>query len=883
MVFQIQKEFVKLRYCDSLHFQGFKRSIMRITFLLLLSSLFIIQNAFGQPAPCKSYPMNGYTGSCPITVIFSVDGKFIYTSDMVTLKKWDIESKTVIEEIAPFPYKLVSNTNDPRIITVNDKHIEYNLTSRTVVDKEKALLNRLNADGKKALAKWKKISPSLEIFFDRDSTISVIIVNLDYGRKSIHKVDLATSKYSLLASGESDFHYNPEMNTFFERDRKGNVTMTNIPTGKQVRTTNFEFENSVLSPDKKYLVSEGHYNTLFNDSQTGKEIFRATGGKAKFKSDGSSVFIYSTDDVGRLFYTAEFSIPDFKQLTTDVRPPWMEKFRRNGSMYLNPEKKTFYIHPDDWTSNVEMAVYERDIATGEEKNSVSFVYTPNTAEAKIEKDDRDARTRIGNNALEKLATMKTPPIVHAVEPYVHPKIADYSDKGEIVVYSNYGGPYGGGTVVIWSFPDGLPTAAYRDKFSTDQGASVAAGAVLVPGFIKNAKISPAGKIVALETSEGILFYEGEVQKSAFPKRILLGLLDNAAVLSDNDYKDIIVIDPFTGKTIGKVNTKGSLNVHTRIKPGVFVITEKERIGILDPASPSEIKFTPVAQLAENDPARYNLRGGTVTDNATGKVDLASGIKPTFTDSHVQSNFLIAYYYNEGFYIYDLRQKKTINEKAIYPGWMNDDKVVFLSGINKLLVWLSVPVFTRPNATDQDPGASAFTIDIATGEVTPYLMTEPRSSYVAKENAIKAEAFRYASLPCEEKKRDFNPGDNIGSTKDHPRSIVLGYDCDLKAYVVARRSLLNPGSNSTVQVSRLFAVTDEELRLQGYIESKKVFEVCPRCHGYPLEFSKQTTSGWSDWEQKSLNIYLYTRKWETKTEEIGTRCSVCRGEAWVKID
>lgn len=443
---------------------------MRLKHSIILAS-FVIPHIILAQTPCKSYPMNGYTGTCAITIIFSPDGKFIYTSDMQTLKKWDIESQKVIDEIAPFPYNLVSNTKDPRVIIIDNQYPEYNLISRTVIDREKTLLNQLNPEGKKALSKWKKTDSSLTIFFDRDSTFSLVIVNMDYGQNALYKIDLATSKSTLLASGESDFGYNAEMNTFFERDKKRNVIMTNISTGKQVRSANFDFENAYLSPDKKYLVSEGHYETLFHDSQTGKEIFRGTGGKAKFKSDGSGVFIYSTDDVGKLYYTAEFSTPDFKQLTTDVRPQWMEKFQRNGSMYLNPEKKTFYIHPRDYTNNVTMAVYERDIATGEVKGSVSFVYTPTAAEANIEKEERDARTRIGNNALEKLSTMKTPPIVHAVEPYVDPKITGYSDNGKIVVYSNYGGTFGGGTVVIWSFPDGLPTAAFRDEISTTRGAS----------------------------------------------------------------------------------------------------------------------------------------------------------------------------------------------------------------------------------------------------------------------------------------------------------------------------------------------------------------------------------------------------------------------------
>jgi hypothetical protein len=116
-----------------------------------------------------------------------------------------------------------------------------------------------------------------------------------------------------------------------------------------------------------------------------------------------------------------------------------------------------------------------------------------------------------------------------------------------------------------------------------------------------------------------------------------------------------------------------------------------------------------------------------------------------------------------------------------------------------------------------------------------------------------------------------------------RLIVLGYDCDVKAYVVAKRNMMHPGSNSTVQESRLYAMTEEEMSAQGFINVTKSYRICPVCHGYPMSYSKQTTSGWSDWEQKSLNIYVYTREWETKTEEIGTTCRRCKGDAWVKVD
>ena len=76
---------------------------MKVIATLIL--LFVAYAAFAQE-PCRGYPMKGYTGNCDLSVAFSSDGKYVYTSDRLTLKKWDIFTKEVVEE-SPVKKKII--------------------------------------------------------------------------------------------------------------------------------------------------------------------------------------------------------------------------------------------------------------------------------------------------------------------------------------------------------------------------------------------------------------------------------------------------------------------------------------------------------------------------------------------------------------------------------------------------------------------------------------------------------------------------------------------------------------------------------------------------------------------------------------------------------
>jgi hypothetical protein len=497
-------------------------------------------------------------------------------------------------------------------------------------------------------------------------------------------------------------------------------------------------------------------------------------------------------------------------------------------------------------------------------------------------DDKDQNARIGNEAIAKLATMKTPSIVHSLDAIMSQTLAyDYTDNGRVLISETLGG---GMVVIIWSFPGGEPVVAYRDQISTDRGASTSA--ILVPGDIQRAELSPSGKMVGLSTTEGVFFYEGAILKAKVPKRKLLGLLDNFALLSEipkedgDNLKDLVAVDPQTGKVISKVKTKpvGQF-FDTHYLPGKIVQSLPQGISILDPANPSVLQFYSNAQAPTSGPARFYLDRTTVTDRITGEKKEIPGLPADSYKTQLWSTIVIKNYFEKGFYIYDLNVGKTINDKILYSGWMNLNQALYLKDINKLLVIQTVPVYTWPGAKDDDPGASAFTIDVTTGDIVPYLLTEPRSKFMQRQNAQAAQAFRYASLPCEQKSHGFATGNTILSEK-FGTCIVLGYDCDLNAYVVAKREDLH-GPNSGTKVSRLYPLTEDEAKQQGYVDGGLIWQICPRCKGYPVTVETRTRSGWSDWEQKSLNIYVYTREWKTSTDNVEVRCTRCHGEAWIK--
>jgi hypothetical protein len=854
-------------------------------FFTTLAFLVATSLAVAQNEPCKSYPMNGYTGNCTFGYAISPDGKYFYSSDQNSLKKWDIATNKVIEEIKPFPHMLIGNTPDPRFLLLyvnpNDKKYEqeslFDLKLKTVSPyPEASLLRLLTAERSKPYLKFTKTNSGPDIYFNSDSTYAAIMD----GSNTLYQLQIATGKMTLLRACHGTPEYIPELNTFVTYYDKQGMMLVNFVTGKKVPIKPSKGYKPVLTPDKKYVVLAGR-GISFIDVETGKEVFTDwEGDRVKFSSDGSTFYTFSITDIRwdefSIHHSYKYSYPDFKKIKR-IDTQWL--FKSPDGFAFVADTELFY--------NFNGGL---DFETRAVKIPLSTAYVPTVAEQQAAVDRKEKNIRRGNDALAKLADLKTPSIVHSLNDNIKSLLMAYTDDGRVLIHDEYS-PYGGALVILWTFPDGNPIAAYRDQVSTDRGAP--SSAVLVPGLISRSYLSPLGKLVGFNTNQGALIYEGSVLKAKLDKKTILALLDGHALLGTADkdgfyYKDLVLVSTADGTLITKVKAKpsGLFEIDTRSVPGQILFPLRDEVGFLDLASPSEVKYIPNAQIPPSSIARYILKGRTVKDRITGKEEIIAGLGPfnlPFSDlSTTRSTYLINSYYNDGFYVYDLSSKKLLNEEPIFGGWEKYEFVTYLKNLNKLFIMSQVPVYTWPKAKDEDPGASAFTVDIGTGEITPYLLTEPRSKYVQMNAASEKAAFAYAALsPCEKMARNFGPGTNLYSSNGAPLSIVLGYDCDKEAYVVARRQLLHPGSNSVVQVSRLFPVTQEELSSQGYVATTNTWQVCPQCQGYPAGFVTEYYSGWSDWEQKSLNIHLYTRKWETKSHQMQVLCTRCKGEAWIR--
>lgn len=240
----------------------------------------------------------------------------------------------------------------------------------------------------------------------------------------------------------------------------------------------------------------------------------------------------------------------------------------------------------------------------------------------------------------------------------------------------------------------------------------------------------------------------------------------------------------------------------------------------------------------------------------------------------QGRYFLVSEENTGFTIFDIIKQKPLTNVPLYSGWKRFGDMVYLERLGKLLVIDNNSDYTIPNATTEHPGASAYTIDINTGAITPYLMTKGRQQRMAEAKAYsELQAYLYTPegrCATYGDKRKLGQG-VINRQNQNFEGIIVGYDCEENAYAIGYREPYNG------HFLMRFKLSDDDLRQYNLTESSG-FKVCPACNGHPVTYSRETTTGWSDWEQKSLIIYVYTRKWETKTITKEQVCKVCKGEA-----
>lgn len=210
--------------------------------------------------------MQGYTGKCAVSVVQAADGKHFYTSDQVTLKKWDLNTMKVVEEINDFPFAVHSITTDPDVLEVN----KYNQYSHYDLKQRGEWKAKLLADPKSNIPKKYKSAE----FIAYDESLNMLIVKTkSTSGYSIVKISLGEDgKVTVLAFAEHRISalYNAELKWLATLG--DDIIIFDMQSGKQLTKIDGyrEMFHFSLSPDKKYAALCVMWKAYILEVATGK-------------------------------------------------------------------------------------------------------------------------------------------------------------------------------------------------------------------------------------------------------------------------------------------------------------------------------------------------------------------------------------------------------------------------------------------------------------------------------------------------------------------------------------------------------------------------------------------------------------------------------------
>jgi len=860
--------------------------MMKQLILTAFLSFFIAPLLLAQD-PCKNYPMNGYTGKCSITTQMSSDGKFVYTSDLFTLKKWDIVTKKVVDEINPFPYMLTGNSTKSEQVIVLEKgeiggnqSIAYDLQKKALVDTKAEALALLSIEGKKSYDKLIKKTFRADILLDRENIFLIVTSN-----DVVSKLDPSSGKVITIGTAKNQ-HYEPISKTLFlnvdgKLELVNTVTLSRIKTG---RAFDLFIDQVLISPDKKYLITISRDVFVFLDPATGNEVKTlelksASYGSMRFKSDNSGFYIYGTQsscyrclDIKR---AQEYSYPDFTMVKDHLEI--MKNYKKLQSVFLDPDKNIFHLQKDDYH------IYQYDVATAKLLDSLSFRYKMNADEAENLTAEKEGRIKTGNKAISALYNMKMPAMYHEAKYNITINMDDYSDDGLVLMRDAY---HSGAAVILWSFPKGEPLIQYYNTY-TDKKTGIGSNSVVVPERIHKSYLSTDAKQIAFNTYEGLSIYESSTLKVKLDKKYMVALFNGKALITNAEYNALELISTETGKTIHKVaerNINNDFVDRHHAKDKVYFVNQYG-VAVYDLAKPAELTSVSSAEAEKIGYLKYSSGGGYSMfrkNRTTGKDEPIPGYRKP-DKAYQQNRYLLTAEPNEGFQIFDVETGKTITPKPLYSGWTGQETLVYFKNLNKLLVVENLPVFCRPNADVSEPGASAYTIDIASGEITPYLLHESRQEYVKMVQAFEAAMYAYTpKTDCERKTDAYPPGAMIPSRSAFlPTLLSVGYDCTEKVYIVATRDM-DKVNGIPIHVVRLHKKSLAELE-SDYIQPHGAnrYEICAHCGGAAAGMGTFYYTGWTDWEQQNFNIYTRRKVTNQKTVERAI-CGQCQGQGWIQV-
>ncbi|HYF70338.1 MAG TPA: hypothetical protein VD884_19500 [Ohtaekwangia sp.] len=860
--------------------------------------------------------MKGYIGDCEVTVSMSSDGKHIYSSDRKSLKIWDSSTNQVIDEISPFPYDLGNQSNNPDMVNVVDFASQvpgqiifpFSLSKRNVeVSKElndPKVKEILAKDGETYVGK-KFVIPELSLVF-YESKKSRQLKRIDL--RDNYKVTALNSKYA------SPVHVPGTKVVLFERKLNSGLGALSILDAENNtwKETSDYFNFTVRAGgkiDERHIALLNRRRVYILDSESGTIVFdkqipsEGNNLQVLFKPDRSGFYLFAEATKRIISPVFEFSYPELK-IVTEIEVTRHKKPEGTVVSMFNPTDESIFYKKDTYTAtHKELNVF--DLRTGVEKGVFSL-----EEKQKFNSEDeilanKDLRMHVGNKALEALRDLP-----ESVQPChscdgeykSFSYIDDYTIDGKVIIRDADGV---GGRCIVWKFPEGTPKMLYFS--STYFGDKPAENAAHVPALILNSMISSSGNEVGFNTVNGVYIYRGNTLIYEGNDKALKAMLNGKALICtpEEDKNKALILHPKDRKCLkfeiidlatGKPLRSAAIDSFVgKSEDGnqIFISFAKSQVPelkMIDLKNPAVIITVQGNDIKETGFAYKTAVEGSpsILDRLSGQTEFIPDfripkIQGQFDNRYViRNNYILTFEKGNGFTIVDIEKGKPITKMPLYSGWTQFKDMAYLKSIGKLLVIDNQPKYTGPNPGDEDPGASAFTIDVATAEIKPYLTSIDRKNYVISQKA-KAAALAYSYTPegrCASLSHSHNAGRAVFDPKTIKQvGIVMGYDCDEDVYAVAYREVID--QNAGIYQIRFIQKTRDELRLNYNLSETTSYRVCPSCNGYPMSFSKKTTSGWSDWEQKSLNIYVYRREWETKTTTVRHLCKVCKGAAWLK--
>lgn len=840
--------------------------------LYALALLFVTLPAFTQD-PCKTAAMQGYTGNCKVSVMHAVDGKHFYTSDGSVLKKWDLKTFKVVEEYPNFPFHLLKPTSDPDVLEVQHEMTE---SFYSIKEGGKPNFKRLIEDKEmKIPSKY-----SYPTAFGYDPELKLILVKANSG-KQIIKVDLANgNKTSVVYSGDYGLQtpaYFPELHwmAYWANDF---IYVVDIKTGKELAKFKSSFQEPdyfASSPDNKYIALNSERQSHIFEKATGKYLGSAGDGKGQvamvhWKSSGEGFYFSATGHACQygencLNQLAEYTLPGIKLIAKHF-DEYNNRVGTFVNFLLNADEGRLYLSYKNSMRSYEFSNYA--IANHDDNKRVVLGYTASADVAKQEADDKAERMKIFNKMIEKLFELTVPTHFHTFGQSLSPEAV--SANGDLLIKEH-------DQVFHWRFPEGKPVALYTARGAALNGTGPLRK--IVPAGISKAFISPSGTDVGLnyDNQKGFeIFRNGNSICKGDTKR-LIALLDGKALVAKPWKFGFVVeglelIETTTGNVLHKIPRKLELTFidATTVTGKVFLTDEK--IWMFDLVTHALTSHT----WEEAKKIGFYLPVG-VDAPAALKNKAYPGMKKG--DVQVfQGRYFLTHSKDEGFNIYDLLENKNVNAKPIHSNWDRFHSMAYLPQQNKLVVWSDGPEYSRPNALENEPGASAFTVDVSNGAITPYLLHGDRPTIIATAKMKNAKWAAFESNACAYAEHQLPTG-ALFTEKNGEMLLKVGTDCSDSAHVMVRVKPTDAGKD-------IFRVTFEKWDFEknktysGYNAFSK-WKLCPECGGFPQQQVTEYYTGWSAWEQTNFNIY--SRRWVKNQKSTGiTLCSTCHGKAIVKM-